>query len=338
MSITVNTPQLKAEYTTRPATLEDSAGIADLINACALKYLGTEETTAEDEMKYSQTPGFEPEQDARVVLSPTGKIVGHVAVWANAKPPVHPFVWARTHPDHENQGIGLYLNAWAEERCHLVFDEVPPEARVSMRTLFYKEFAAAKKLLENLGWSVMRHNLRMRIEMHTSPPTPQWPENISLQPFVMERDVEALYRAEQEIFRDHFGYVETPFEEGLANFKYYSEHENYDPVLWFVAKDGDQIAGMALNMLWAFDGRDEGYVMILGVRRPWRKQGLGLALLQHSFAEHYHRGKRMVALHLDASNLTGALHLYKRAGMEIHRQSDMLEKEIRPGIEIEKTE
>jgi ribosomal protein S18 acetylase RimI-like enzyme len=105
-----------------------------------------------------------------------------------------------------------------------------------------------------------------------------------------------------------------------------------------VAYAGKEIAGMALNTLWAFDGSDEGYVMTLGVRRPWRKQGLGLALLQHSFGKHYRRGKRRVALHLDASNLTGALRLYERAGMEIHRQSDLLEKEIRPGIELEKTE
>ncbi|MBN2499660.1 MAG: GNAT family N-acetyltransferase [Anaerolineales bacterium] len=338
MAILANAPQLKAAYTMRPATLEDSAEIADLINACARKYLGTEETNAAEERNYAQTPGFEPQRDARVVLSAAGTIVGHAAVWANVPPAVHPFVWARVHPDHEYQGIGTYLNAWAASRCRAVFAEVPLEARVSMRALLYKEFAPAKALLEELGWSVIRHNLRMRIEMAAPPPTPQWPEHIGVRPFVLERDIEALYRAEREIFRDHFGHVNTPFEEGLANFQHYTEHENFDPSLWFVAYAGDEIAGMALNTLWAFDSNDEGYVMTLGVRRPWRKQGLGLALLQHSFGKHYRRGKRRVALHLDASNLTGALRLYQRAGMGIHRQSDMLEKEIRSGIEIEKTE
>ncbi len=37
---------------------------------------------------------------------------------------------------------------------------------------------------------------------------------------------------------------------------------------------------------------------------------------------------------VDAQNLTGALRLYKKAGMHISRQTDEFEKEIRPGRDI----
>lgn len=77
-----------------------------------------------------------------------------------------------------------------------------------------------------------------------------------------------------------------------------------------------------------------GYVGTLGVRRAWRKRGVGLALLRHSFGEFQRRGKPRAALHVDASNLTGALRLYESAGMHVHLASDMYEKEIRPGMEI----
>ena len=77
-----------------------------------------------------------------------------------------------------------------------------------------------------------------------------------------------------------------------------------------------------------------GYVNDLGVRRAWRKRGLGLAFLQHAFGEFYRRGYRKVGLGVDAQNLTGALNLYRKAGMHIHQQFDMYEKEIRPGKEI----
>ncbi len=61
---------------------------------------------------------------------------------------------------------------------------------------------------------------------------------------------------------------------------------------------------------------------------------MGLAFLQHSFGEFYRRGKRKVSLGVDAENLTGALRLYEKAGMHVHRQFDTYEKEIRPGVEI----
>ena len=73
---------------------------------------------------------------------------------------------------------------------------------------------------------------------------------------------------------------------------------------------------------------------ILGVRGPWRKRGIGLALLRHAFGEFYRRGKRKAGLGVDAENLTGALRLYKNAGMHVHQAFNIFEKEIRPGREI----
>jgi ribosomal protein S18 acetylase RimI-like enzyme len=63
-----------------------------------------------------------------------------------------------------------------------------------------------------------------------------------------------------------------------------------------------------------------------------------MALLQHSFAEFYQRGWRHAGLDVDASNLTGALKLYERAGMHVARRYDRFEKELRPGRELMTTE
>ena len=55
-----------------------------------------------------------------------------------------------------------------------------------------------------------------------------------------------------------------------------------DPGLWRVAWDGDQIAGAAINVVHK-DERGErvigGETDSLFVRRPWRRRGLGRALL-----------------------------------------------------------
>jgi ribosomal protein S18 acetylase RimI-like enzyme len=63
----------------------------------------------------------------------------------------------------------------------------------------------------------------------------------------------------------------------------------------------------------------------LGVRNPWRRRGLGLALLRHAFAELGRLGADRVGLGVDAENVTGALRLYERAGMHVTRRYDTWE-------------
>jgi GNAT superfamily N-acetyltransferase len=138
-----------------------------------------------------------------------------------------------------------------------------------------------------------------------------------------------------ESFSDHFGHVDTPFEEGFQRFKHMmTNYEGFDPTLWFLAMNGDHIVGVSLCRQHGYDNPEVGWVNTLGVRRPWRKHGIGLALLRHSFCELYCRGRRMAGLGVDAQNLTGALRLYENAGMHVHQAFDQFEKEIRPGREI----
>jgi ribosomal protein S18 acetylase RimI-like enzyme len=77
------------------------------------------------------------------------------------------------------------------------------------------------------------------------------------------------------------------------------------------------------------------FIRTLGDRRPWRKKGLGLALLQYSFGEFYRRGTKTIGLGVDASNPTGATRLYQRAGMRVASEFVTYEKELRPGREPE---
>ena len=64
----------------------------------------------------------------------------------------------------------------------------------------------------------------------------------------------------------------------------------------------------------AAHNRLRGLVDNLGVRRPWRKRGLGRALLVASLRGLRERGQTEVALGVDAENLSGALRLYESVG------------------------
>ena len=176
----------------------------------------------------------------------------------------------------------------------------------------------------------------MQIEMDEPVPAPEFPEGILLRTYQPGIDAEAAYRAQTNSFRDHFGFVEEPLEEGLEHFKHFWEQPGFDPGLLFLAIDGTsgEIAGISLCPPHSIDDPELGWVSTLGVCRPWRKRGIGLALLRHSFNEFYRRGKRKVGLGVDAQNLTGALRLYENAGMHVQQVFDMYEKELRSGAEI----
>jgi ribosomal protein S18 acetylase RimI-like enzyme len=100
--------------------------------------------------------------------------------------------------------------------------------------------------------------------------------------------------------------------------------------------DGDEIAGVALCNPRLGPDRETGFVDILGVRRPWRKRGLGLGLLHHAFGEFLTRGYKQVGLGVDTKNLSGATRLYKKAGMRVARELVVYEKELRTGEELSK--
>ena len=73
---------------------------------------------------------------------------------------------------------------------------------------------------------------------------------------------------------------------------------------------------------------------VVGVRRPWRRRGLGLALLRHAFGEYRRRGVRRIELSVDAGSVTGAPRLYGRAGMRQKTVYVVYQKELRPGTDL----
>ncbi|HSG43705.1 MAG TPA: GNAT family N-acetyltransferase [Anaerolineales bacterium] len=323
-------------FTERGATLNDLNEAIKLMNIWSQNVLGEDEILDKDELlNEMKIPGFEPEDDLRVVFAPNGEMVGYIEVWTTSKPPVHPWIWGRVHPEYEGLGIGTWLMQWAEKRSLRVLDTIAEDLRLAPRTGIQSVATGSTKLFEDLGYKQIRSSYRMKIEMDAHVPEPEWPEGITLKPYDPETDAAAVYRADTEAFRDHFGFIEQPFESGFNDFMHnMTQFEGFDPTLWFLALDGDEIAGISLCRPHAYDDLELGFVNVLAVRRPWRKRGLGLALLRHSFNEFYKRGKRKVGLGVDAENLTGALRLYEKAGMHVHRQFNIFEKELRTGKEI----
>jgi ribosomal protein S18 acetylase RimI-like enzyme len=76
------------------------------------------------------------------------------------------------------------------------------------------------------------------------------------------------------------------------------------------------------------------YIDNVAVLRDHRGKGIAIAMLTYSLNMHYQAGRKSVALHVDASNLTGALRLYEKAGMKPVQTSVRYEKVLREGVDL----
>jgi mycothiol synthase len=311
----------------RPARWADLEPVAQLIlDVCTKDGDPIVAVSPEDLREEWEAPGFKLETDSWVVTASDGRIVGYEELHnrhAHASLQGDGYV----HPDFEGRGIGTAMLRTLEERARKEIDLAEPDLRVFIRNAMAIGDTVSREMHEAEGYQPIRFFWRMEITLDAAPPAPTWPDGIELRPFDVDAHTYPVYRAHEETFRDHWGFTPHSFEEWKHRV---IEGEEFDPSLYFIAWDGDQVAGYALNRY----RHEHGWVGTLGVRRPWRKRGLGLALLYHSFAEFYKRGTPVISLGVDAANQTGATRLYQKAGMHVAAEYVLYEKEIRPGREI----
>ncbi len=183
-----------------------------------------------------------------------------------------------------------------------------PEGQCRLFSQPWQSNIAAQRLLEKAGYTLSSTFQRMELRITEPPTVPATIPNIEIHPIVLERDEQAVYEADEEAFLDERGKEPRTLEQWRRRFQMHTNH--FDSTLWWVAWDGSEIAGTSMNEV----DNDAGEVMHLGVRRPWRKKGLGMALLQIALHEFYRRDIHIVRLNVDAQSLTNAHLLYERAG------------------------
>ena len=206
------------------------------------------------------------------------------------------------------------------------FDWAESEARARGAARVRAYFEAGHELEELTsarGYRYFRSSYTMEIALDSSSPVTV-PEGLELRAYRDEN--EAVLRAvlNEAFAADPFWHKVNP-----SNFReFYLGARGYDPALWLLAWDGEELAGFSLNYPERIGDLALGWVGTLGVRAPWRRRGLGGALLQSAFNALYDRGLRRVGLGVDAENVTGALRIYEGAGMRRVRQNDSWELEV----------
>ncbi|MGZ8694398.1 MAG: N-acetyltransferase family protein [Gaiellaceae bacterium] len=305
---------MPAEWTIRAPRPDDEPALLELVNAHGRAMWGEDVAGATEVHQWLTDPASE---EWLAELSD-----GRLAAFGQLEDPAvdHSLLWGRItlHPELGTDELGDELFDVVERRAAEL-----GAADAVLRASCAAPDERIAALYRRRGLGPVRHFFRMIAELDEPPQQPVWPDGLELRP-VGAGDHEAVFIADEEAFQDHWGYVRVAFD----TWAHWMTGGAYDPSLWFVAYDGDEIAGYAICQ--PEEGGDPalGWVEVLGVRRQWRRRGLALALLLHAFGEFHRRGHTRVGLGVDTENTTGAVGLYEKAGMRPVRQFDAYEKAL----------
>lgn len=217
-------------------------------------------------------------------------------------------------PEWRGKGIEQAMIQWCERRLSRIAEEHPQDSK-----RFYQTYSNAFKLeynaiLGSLGYVPARYFFEMSRPLEDIPEV-KLPEGITTRP-VQEDEWEAVWKASIQAFQDHWGYSEPTGED----YKAYKNSKYFQPELWQVAWDGDEIVSSVMNYIdqdynQKFSRR-RGWTEEITTRKPWRRRGIARALIVRSMHMHKAKGMTEVGLGVDTHNPTGALDLYRSLGYQ----------------------
>lgn len=307
-------------FVTRPATLQDAEAIAAMNVEIELVMLGVSESAAVDVLEFWQDRDVNLENDTLTVTTPAGELVGYTSV-ARTRRGMMLDANTAIRLSYQEQPIGAYLLQFAEERARALLDAYPEV----LRTLYTWSFTGdMSKLLAQEGFKVESSDYRMRIIFVEPPTAPRLIEGVTIRPFIPDQEERAIYNVVAETFPDIDGKPYRSYEDWYEGM--FEKNSSADPSMFYVAIADGEVVGVTLCRI--YPQEHSGHVSQVGVRRPWRKRGIALALISTSFNEYYRRGVREVLLDMDSTNQTGAWDLYHRAGMHVRSQVDYMTKKL----------
>lgn len=239
--------------------------------------------------------------------------------------------WGAVHPEVRRRGIGGALLEDQERRARTRAREVA-DGRLPVYGAFAEHGSPGADLLGRRGYEVVRWFFDMvRPHLDDVPDVPM-PAGIELRALEPEHHA-ALWRANREAFRDHWG----GSDESEAAMRRFFGRPDADPSMWLIAWEGNEIVGGVINTIHAEEnealGVERGWLDSVFTRRPWRRRGLARALIGRSLVLLRDRGMTSAALGVDGDNPSGALGLYESLGFRVDARFNAFRKPMPEELE-----
>ena len=321
-SLRAMAPRLPPGFRIRNAQLSDIPAAASVARACDLADIGEPEQD-EDWLHDDWTrPRSDPSTDVFLVESRGGSVVAFAYTWDEERYVRFDSV-GYVHPDHRGRGVGSVLVDAVERRALRDRASVPAGAAVRVLQSFDSDASGlrdpdasgARALFDARGYVPEREYLHMEVDVASDFDAGSPPDGITIRPRTAADD-RAIVEVMADAFDDPWDYEDARQE--------FDRSRTHDPSLWLVAFEGDHPVGA----LFSYITHARGQISAVGVRAPWRRRGIGLALVRAAFARLRDRGISNVRLNVERDNASGATRLYERAGMRLRRRWLVVSKTV----------
>ena len=153
-------------------------------------------------------------------------------------------LWAL--PDHTDGSLMTRLLAKAEEQVR----QIGREESIDSVALFSQATTSppeAEQAFTQSGFALLSTYEKMELALNEPPAPPQDIPSVGIRSFATGQDAEPVYRADEEAFIDQRGHTPRTFEQWRKRLNF--DEETFDPSVWFISWDADEVAGAALGEL-----------------------------------------------------------------------------------------
>lgn len=230
-------------------------------------------------------------------------------------------------PAWRRRGLGRAVLRYNERRLRDIAAAHPADGPRFFQCFASDTEKGKEALLLNEGYAAARHEYNMVRSLSEPVVVAPLPPGLEVRPTRPEH-YRLIWEADQEAFRDHWGYVPGTEE----HYRGWLDNPNFNPALWQVAWEvqTNQVAGQVQNFVNAKENEEyrcrRGYTEGISVRRLWRRRGLARALLTRSLQMFKDMGFTEAALGVDTQNLSGALRLYESVGFRVVKRESIYRK------------
>jgi mycothiol synthase len=316
--------ELPPGWTVRPPTLDDVPEILKLAHASDIAAVGEPDFPAEAVREALTGPNTDMASDSWVALDQNGAIVGWAYLDNATGGPrefLEVYVWPERGVPALRPLLDLLLARTAERGP--IFGHDPYTVRAGAIPTEQPWIG----VLTGAGFAFLKQHARMTMSLDgVSGIPPQAPAGITVRPVRSDDDAEMrrFHAIIEEAFRDsdHPAAAYASWRAQVAA----ESSTSFDE--WFVAEVDGQIVG-ALQSSDGGSESDEGWVRNLAVLRPYRRRGVGEALLRRAFATYAAKGRTRAGLGVDLANPTRAARLYHAVGMRPQYQANIYQRTIR---------
>lgn len=145
----------------------------------------------------------------------------------------------------------------------------------------------------------------------------------------IEDDIRLFDWLGNESFSEHFNFRPHTLEETrahLLNNPYFKERE-----FFFSMLNGEAVGYIGIGIDEKYNAEKNakiGEVMVIGVLKPYRREGVGTSLMLHALERLRAMGMTGAILGVDDYNITEAMKLYEKVGFKIKKKDFIFEREL----------